>query len=280
MIRIETPENLEQIYACQRHFATPWFFPASYEAWENSFLRDVDRAGRPLFSSLVVKAAYEDDRLLGFIQYGNTAFGFDEGGEISSRVSYCVIRNLYFAEGRDDAGTLLLRQALEAFPAGERVYAFFHYFGMSCFARHGKLFARHGHIEKLLQQHRFEIEHENVYYSSPVTAGDAAAVTVIPQEMTKGNQQYMDFSMSGQPVGGCEIHYPEEKTAYLRWIYINGDLTGRGIGTKCMGALKQWLLEKGIRRLDTDTALSNTVAQHFYEKNGFTREGISRSYLR
>ena len=44
MIRIETPENLEQIYACQRHFETPWFFPASYEAWENSFLRDVDGA--------------------------------------------------------------------------------------------------------------------------------------------------------------------------------------------------------------------------------------------
>lgn len=280
MIRIVKTEDLQPIYHFQLRFQTPWFFPVAYDAWEKSFLEDVDGEGRTLFQNLTVEAAWEDEKLLGFIQYGRTAFGFDAQGEISSRVSYCVIRNFYFLEERADAGQLLLRRALEAFSPAEKVYAFFHYFGMSCFARHGKLYERHGHIEGLLKGQGFAIEHENVYYSSLVTAPDATAVTVIPQEMTKGNQQYMDFSLSGRHVGGCEVHYTDEKTAYLRWIYVNGELTGRGIGTQCMGALRHWLWQKDIKRLDTDTALSNTVAQHFYEKNGFTREGISRSFER
>jgi len=45
-----------------------------------------------------------------------------------------------------------------------------------------------------------------------------------------------------------------------------------------MTALKNFLYEKGITRFDTDTAINNTVAQHYYEKNGFTREGVSRNY--
>ena len=33
-------------------------------------------------------------------------------------------------------------------------------------------------------------------------------------------------------------------------------------------------------QLDTDTVLSNLVAQHFYEKNDFVREGLTRSYIK
>lgn len=46
-----------------------------------------------------------------------------------------------------------------------------------------------------------------------------------------------------------------------------------------MQALKGCLFAKGIRRFDTDTALSNLAAQHYYEKKHFTREGITRSYF-
>ena len=68
--------------------------------------------------------------------------------------------------------------------------------------------------------------------------------------------------------------------AYLRWIYVNQDITGKGIGTKCMNALKQWLWKKGVKKLDTDTAISNLVAQHYYEKNDYIREGVTKSYYR
>ena len=42
---------------------------------------------------------------------------------------------------------------------------FFHFFGMSCFARQGKLHSSHYHVEKLLREYGFNIEHENVYYT-------------------------------------------------------------------------------------------------------------------
>ena len=280
MIHIENIDHFQKIYPYQMCFASPWFFSTDFAVWEKSFTDDVDGEGRRLFKELWVKAAYEDHELIGFVQYGKTAFGFDGQGDISSEVSYCVIRNLYFPENRTDAGEMLLNAALEAFAPEERVYAFFHYFGMSCFARHGKLFEKHSHIEALLKRKGFEIEHENVYYASRLDDVENVDVEILPHNLTAGNQQYLDFLLNGKQVGGCEVHYLDAKTTYLRWIYVNGDLVGNGIGTKCMSALKQWLYQKGTTRLDTDTALTNPVAQHFYEKNGFTREGISRSYYR
>lgn len=47
-----------------------------------------------------------------------------------------------------------------------------------------------------------------------------------------------------------------------------------------MTALKADLFQRGIVRFDTDTALTNQVAQHFYEKSHFVREGLTRSYYK
>lgn len=278
MLKIIEVENFKQIYDYQMRFHSPYFFAQPFAAWKESFLKDVDGEGRPLFRELIVKAAYDDDELIGYIQYGNSAFGFDQQGDISAEVSYPIIRNLYFDSNRADAGECLLKEALDTFGKTDRVYAFFHYFGMSCFARHGKLFDQHRHIEELLKKCGFETEHENVYYSSVLDGEEVSEIEVVPHDLTKGNQQYFDFKLSDSQVGGCEVHFVNEQIAYLRWIYMNGNLTGRGIGTKCMHALKQWLYQKGITRFDTDTAVSNLVAQHYYEKTGFTREGVTRSY--
>lgn len=280
MLIIKEITNLDKVYNYQMSFHTPYFFELDYEAWKKSFEEDIDGEGRILFKELFIKAAYDDDKLIGFIQYGKSAFGFDEQGEISSDVSYNIIRNLYFDSDRVDAGEKLLKDALDVFGVEDKVYAFFHYFGMSCFARHGKLFEKHVHIEELLKSNGFDIEHENVYYSCILKGDETSDVEIKNQEQTKGNQQYMDFVLSGNQVGGCEIHIVDEKTVYLRWIYVNQDITGKGIGRKCMNALKQWLWKKGITRLDTDTAMSNLVAQHYYEKNNYVREGVTRSYYR
>lgn len=281
MLTIQDIRNTEQIYRYQMQFPAPYFFPVDYESWEQSFLRDIDGEGRPLFSRLWGKAAYEGDSLVGFIQYGCTAFGFDSRGEISAAVSYPVIRSLYFDEGREDAGRQLLQAALQEFADQETVYAFFHYFGMSCFARHGKLFEQFGWIKELLEASGFTIEHENVYYSSALQGPAASDVEIRSGSMTGGNQQSLDFLLSQTPVGGCEVHFLDSKgIAYLRWIYIGENLQNQGVGSACMQALKKWLYDRGYTRLDTDTALNNLRAQRYYEKNGFTREGITRSYYR
>ena len=278
MIKIVEIDNLEQVYNYQVSFHSPYFFSTDFNVWKKSFMDDIDGEGRILFKELFVKAAYDENEFIGFIQYGKTAFGFADNGEISSDISYPVIRNLYFKEDRADAGELLLNDAMESLGANKRIYAFFHYFGMSCFARHGKLFEKHSHIDALLKENGFEIEHENVYYSSTIKENKSSEVTITANNLSKGSQQYIDFKIDDIQVGGCEVHYLSKNTAYLRWIYVNGDIVGKGIGTKCMNALKVFLYEKGIRRVDTDTAINNSVAQHYYEKNDFTREGITRSY--
>lgn len=280
MLKITDSFNLKDIYDFQLSFNTPYFFDVDFEEWKKSFECDIDGDGRELFTEFVVKAVYDEDALVGFVQYGKTAFGFAENSEISSEISYPVIRNLYFKEGRADAGELLLKDAMENLSTEERVYAFFHYFGMTCFARHGKLFENHAHIDALLKENGFQVEHENVYYSSALSESKNTDVTITANNLTKGNQQYIDFKIDGNQVGGCEVHYLSSTTAYLRWIYVNGDIVGKGIGTKCMDALKSFLYEKGISRFDTDTALNNAVAQHYYEKNGFTNEGLTRSYYK
>ena len=152
MITIQDITNLSQVYNYQMRFPAPFFFPTDFDSWKRSFLQDTDGEGRLLVRDQAARAAFEGDTLVGFIQYGHTAFGFDDQGEISSKVSYPVIRALYFDEGREDAGELLLQAAMAEFGGCCRVYAFFHYFGMSCFARHGKLFETHGHVENLLKQ--------------------------------------------------------------------------------------------------------------------------------
>lgn len=278
MLKISNTIDLRDIYKFQLSFETPYFFSVSYEDWKASFTDDIDGEGRVLFKELSVKAVYDNGELIGFIQYGKTTFGFDDSGEISSNVSYHVIRNLYFAKNRADAGKLLLKEAIDNLGTDKKIYAFFHYFGMSCFARHGKLFEYNAHIETLLKDNGFEIEHENVYYSSTLKGDEYSEVILASQNKTLGNQQYIDFKIDDIHVGGCEVHYINENVAYLRWIYVNADIVGKGIGTKCMDALKRYLYKKGITRLDTDTALNNNIAQHFYEKNSFIRKGITRSY--
>lgn len=280
MLKITDSFNLKDIYDLQLSFETPYFFDVNFDTWKKSFEEDIDGEGRKLFKELFVKAVYDKDSLLGFVQYGKTAFGFDESGEFSMGNAYPVIRNLYFLKDRSDAGEVLLNEAVKALKTEERIYAFFHYFGMSCFARHGKLFESHSHIDDLLRKNGFEVEHENVYYSSSVNGDECSEVTITSGDLSKGSQQYFEFRMDGDQVGGCEVHYINDSTAYLRWIYVNGDIVGKGIGTKCMNSIRSFLYKKGIRRFDTDTALSNDVAQHYYEKNKFIREGITRSYYK
>lgn len=45
-----------------------------------------------------------------------------------------------------------------------------------------------------------------------------------------------------------------------------------------MQSLAAVLAGQGYKRLDTDTAVTNRIAQHFYENNGFERRGTTRSF--
>lgn len=241
MMEIKDVKNLEILYDYQRSISSPYKFPTEFETWKESLLNDVDGEERRLFKDITLKAADED---------------------------------------QEEAGCVLLQTVLQEIRHDERAYAFFHYFGLSCYARHGKLFEKYRYIEELLKESGFVVEHENVYYSSEISDAPEAEIEIAWQERTKGSQQAGDFIYKGSGVGGFEVHYVEDgKIAYLRWIYVNDGMQNQGLGSKCMASLKDSLHAKDFSRLDTDTALDNVRAQYYYEKNGFRREGITRSYF-
>jgi GNAT superfamily N-acetyltransferase len=215
------------------------------------------------------------------IVYGTTAFGFDDAGEISRDAHYKAIRDLSFDPVSPEVGQALLDGALEDLGEDGCVYAYFHYFGLSGYARHGKLHESQGHIHDLLLKNGFTIEHENVYYSRELSGQDAedGRITIGWKEMNSGNCREFAASTDGQEFGWGQVHFlPQADAAYLRWIFLDSSRQHTGLGTAVMQQLFKELHERGIRRFDTDTALDNAAAQGYYEKTGFTNAGITRSY--
>lgn len=281
MFVVREIDNTLELYHYFKQIAAPYYFPVSYEEWEKSFFHDIDNLGKKLFSELYTQGAYEDGVLVGFVQYGLSSFGFDEHGEISEDVSYQIIRNLYYDRNHPDAGKALLEEAVHHFDSQERIYAFFHYFGMSCYARHGKLFERYDYIKDLLEKQGFVIEHENVYYSMDEISCNEKEIEVKWSEPTLGSTRCAEFLLNHEWIGECEVHFiSAERIAYLRWIYIDEKKQNQKLGSRSMKALLYDISNAGYKKLDTDTAMTNEIAQHYYEKNGFKREGVTRSFFK
>lgn len=279
MIEIKTCHDYNLIFDYLKKYELPHEIDKNYTKWLEAFINDIDGGGRKLFHNLFVKAAYENNNIIGFIQYGKSIFGFEDGN-ISTNISYNIIRNFYFDYKRTDAASMLLNSSLEYFNNNNPIYAFFHYFGMTSNGRFGKLFDKYSYIEEFLKDHHFYVEHENVYYSLLIdNCPNVNTIDIIPHKLSEGNEQTMDFYLNKEKIGGCEIHYVNDSAAFLRYIYINDNLKCNGLGTKCIKELIKYLFIKGIRRIDTDTFSSNKIAQHFYEKNGFVSKGKARSYI-
>lgn len=276
-----TKEELFDLWRSQH--TDPHHFPMDLETWCNSMESDIDNDGRKLFLDLMTDVTWDDSgTLTGIIQYGTTAFGFDESGEISTEIHYPVIRTLSFLPNSPEDGEKLLHRAMDYFDGDAgRIYGFFHYFGMTACARHGKLHEEQKHIESLLLRNGFEIEHENVYYARELTQQDSPSnpIDLRWDEENAGGCRGFAASVDGQEVGWGQVHFlPQKNIAYLRWIYIDEKRQHQGLGTRIMQTLFQNLFQTGIRRFDTDTALNNSAAQGYYEKTGFSRKGITRSY--
>lgn len=253
-----------------------YHFPMDAATWDTSMYEDVDSDGRILFDEIHTEVSGH-----GMIQYGITAFGFDESGDISDQIHYCVIRDLWFDPAYPEEGQTLLKNAMHFFPKQSRIYAFFHYFGMSACGRHGKLHESGTHVHDLLLENGFVVEHENVYYSRHLAVTDRPndQVRIIWKDLNAGGCREFASIADGYEVGWGQVHFlPQGNIAYLRWIYIDEKRQRQGFGTATMKNLFASLRQMGIARFDTDTARNNLAAQGYYEKTGFTNEGITRSY--
>lgn len=264
----------------------PYFFPVSAQRWQVCLLED-EFDGEPLFKSLKTWLATESGQVLGFVQYGQPNYAWDESGEKHPDPPIGVIRQLFFRAGRDDAGRALLEQVGDHAAGSDRLYAFYHILGMSCNAHHGKLHHSQSHVGRLLRAYGFQVEHENVYYVLDGQVVDRVENTQLRLCSTCGlTGERFEASLGGEVVGTAHVRYCDaltggrtRDTAYLTWIGVGEPHQGQGIGTEFLRLLVCLLTRRQVRYLHTDTARRNIGAQRFYESLGFQSAGCTRSYV-
>jgi aminoglycoside 6'-N-acetyltransferase len=85
----------------------------------------------------------------------------------------------------------------------------------------------------------------------------------------------------GEPIG--IVDFEEQSDPNYRSAGIDISLLepwlGRGLGTEAVKLIATWLIDaRGHHRLTIDPAADNSAAIHAYEKVGFRRIGVARSY--
>ncbi len=288
-IREYRESDLESLLECWKRLGRdiPYFFPVSPRVWETCLLHDASD-GEPMFEDLHTVLATDRGRVVGFVQYGQPHFAWDERGKRYLNPQIGVVRQLYFREGHDKAGEALLAEADDRLARFSRTHAFYHALGMSCTAHHGKLHHSQRHVHRLLRRQGFQVEHKNVYCVRdlecvPLVADSSVWIRTTAE--TKGER--FDIWLGREPVGGARVRHVDEltdgftpDTAYLSWIGVDEPFRGRGIGAEFLRLLVKFLLGKGYRTLHTDTATENWIARRFYKKLGFQEVGETRSYVR
>lgn len=263
----------------------PYWMHVDYETWLESFCNDSDYDADMMFRQLLTYTAEQKGDICGFIQFGIPNFLYDTQGEKSREHQGGIIRNFYFEPGMEQAGRKLLDLAQDYFQQNRvtQKFAFFHAFGMTCNAGHGKLYTKLTHVEQLLKAYGFIKEHENVYYSRLLSAADAGRKTKVELAYGEMNSKGMcEFSIhaDGEWIGaGAYAQLPQGEISYLRWIFLDGKQQGKGYGTAALQSLFAHLAAAGMKRLDTDTADGNEIAQKLYLKTGFQDLGRTRSFL-
>lgn len=290
-VREYQEKDFEPLFSYWKHLGEkiPYFFPVSPAKWRECLFEDKLNHEK-MFSLQETFVAVEKDRIIGFIQYGQPAFAWDEKGQKYRNPQIGMIRHFYFDEGRFDAAAALLAKSegyLSQFP---NRHAFYHIFGMSCNARHGKLHQSLAHIDQFLREKGYWIEHENVYYSlefNPDEPIHEQELQLVPTVSLEPDMQDYEICLLNHPIGTIQVRYLDRLTggfttdiAYLTWMEIISAFRGQGWGTRSMQLLISQLRSQKYHQLHLDTASTNQVAQGFYERFGFQNRGKTKSYLK
>lgn len=266
----------------------PYFFPVSPERWGVCLLADrLD--GELIFDRLETYVAKDKGQVVGFTQVGQPRFSWDASGQKYENPRIGNIRHFYFDVGRRDVAKALyarVRPFLNHFP---HHHAFYHIYGMSCNAHHGKLHLWLEHVDVFIRAQDFQIEHENVTYSlaldnAGLPQGDD--LRLIPQPRDFYGPHLYAIWLHDTLIGALKVRYMDhlngeaaKDAAYLTLMTIDQDCRGHGWGTQALKVLCGMLRDKGYVHLFLDTANANEGAQRFYERFGFNNQGRSRSYI-
>jgi aminoglycoside 6'-N-acetyltransferase len=98
-----------------------------------------------------------------------------------------------------------------------------------------------------------------------------------------GEETWFAIEAGGEIVGA--IQYSEEEDPMYRHagidLFLSAPARGQGLGSEAIRVLARHLIdERGHHRLTIDPAAANQAAIRAYEKVGFSRVGVMRSYER
>jgi ribosomal protein S18 acetylase RimI-like enzyme len=169
-------------------------------------------------------------------------------------------------------------------------HAFYHIFGLSCNAYHGKLHESLGHVDRYLIEKGYQGEHENQYYTIDLQEDRVTnqnELHLVPNPASQPDLGEYKIYLCDSPIGIIQIRFMEwltggatEDIVYMTWIEINEGDRRQGWGSKALGLLIAALYRKGYLQLHVDTASTNEIAQRFYERCGFKNLGRTRSFIK
>ena len=266
----------------------PYFFPVSPERWAQCLLAD-ELAGERMFDRLVTYVAKDDGEVVGFVQVGHPRFSWDDRAAKYYNPQIGILRHFYFDTGRYNAAEAMYARAQSFLIQYPRRHAFYHIYGMSCNAHHGKLYSGLAHVDRFIKAKGFQVEHENVYYSLALHQVEHAShenLRLIPQARESYAPQEYKIMLHNTPVGTLTVRFMDllngeaaKDTVYLSLMLMDETYRGEGWGTLAMQMLCGMLQDKGYQHLHLDTASTNTGAQRFYTRIGFHSRGRSQSYI-
>lgn len=280
-ITFNDERKLFQFFIDNRSEVPFYYSNVSFEEWRQSFLEDTDFDGTLQFKDLKTYILFKEGKIEGFIQFGLSSFVFGDIQKDNSN-HYGIIRNFYYLKTTsisdiDD----LLELSTNYFNAHSisTSFAYFQYFGMTCFSRQGKLHDSEFFIEKSLMNYGYNVEQENVYYTKRIEIQELIDNKInldVSDDKTK-----ISFIHDNKIIGQTQLQYNERlKITYMRWIGIKEQFRSLGLGSKCLKVLLSHLYSQGFTTIETDTADSNLIAQRFYDRNKFINKGIMRSYIK
>jgi RimJ/RimL family protein N-acetyltransferase len=85
---------------------------------------------------------------------------------------------------------------------------------------------------------------------------------------------------TGELLGGATLRQLDATRHTIEigyWLFVSA--RGRGVATRAVGVLLDWLFANGIHRVEAVVRIGNTASERVLERSGFVREGIRRRYL-
>jgi RimJ/RimL family protein N-acetyltransferase len=266
----------------------PYFFPVSPERWAQCLLED-ELAGERMFDRMETYVAKDNGEVVGFAQVAHPRFAWDDRAAKYYNPQIGVLRHFYFDAGRFNAAESMYAYVQSFLRRYPRRHAFYHIYGMSCNAHHGKLYSGLAHVDRFIKAKGFQVEHENVYYSLALHQQERASrdnLRLIPLAREFYAPQEYKIMLQNTPVGTITVQFMDilngeaaKGSVYLSLMLMDETYRGRGWGTVAMQLLGQVLRDKGYQQLHLDTASTNVGAQRFYARIGFHDRGRSRSYV-